>query len=410
MGFGMIASARSCPGLQEKGALSGGMNPALLASLVCSTGSFKGSIMSTATLARALVPLVIVGFVSVPAFAQEWGNKMVDKQEIKFGSVARLADTTFKIKVKNVYQEDIQITSVSTSCGCISWVEASQMPITLQSRQEKELTIRLDTVRHAGEKHVRAYLSFYEPTKRTSATVNIPVEGRIRADFEVRPSYVGFGPIDLGKSYIQRIGINYIGGRPDWSIIQAQTTNPHFTAQIVEKSRAGGSATYEAVVTVDATAPAGAIRDQLVLTTNEGFDSKISIPIEASVEADIVVTDVQFGSVAPGQSKSMNVIVRGKKPFKIEKVDHVTHEVRARATSDGLVSVADSAPASLTDAMTVKVPSTTGQVHTLTLTMTAPAEPGPFEEEFAITIEGRNQPVKFKAKGRIVGQEVTEVK
>ena len=285
--------------------------------------------MPNLAVTRLLVPLVIFAWSTMPVLAQDWGKKMFDRSEIKFGSVARLADTTIKIKVKNVFKEEIQVTNLSTSCGCISWVDAANLPISIPSNQERVLTIRLDTVRHAGDKHVTAYASLYEPGRGLSSSVSIPVEGRIRSDFEVRPSYVGFGPIDLGKSYTQRIGINYIGGRPDWKIIQAKTTNPHYTAQVVEKSRGGGSATYEAVVTIDASAPEGALRDQLILTTNEGYDANISIPIEAKIEADIVVTDAQFGAVTPGQPKSMTVIVRGKKPFKIEKVDHVVREMRS---------------------------------------------------------------------------------
>jgi hypothetical protein len=162
----------------------------------------------------------MVAWSSLPVLGQDWGRKMFDRTEIKFGSVARLAETTFKIKVKNIYKEDIQITSLSTSCGCISWQEASSLPLTVPSNQERVLTIKLDTVRHAGDKHVTAFASLYEPTRGLSSSVSIPVEGRIRSDFEVRPSYVGFGPIDLGKSYTQRIGINYIGGRPDWKSLR----------------------------------------------------------------------------------------------------------------------------------------------------------------------------------------------
>ena len=361
--------------------------------------------MAIQPVTRILVPLVVVACSAASVAAQDWGAKMFDRSEIKFGSVARLADTTFKVKVKNPYVEEIQITSLSTSCGCISWID--KPTISIPSKQERELTIRLDTVGHSGDKRVRAYVSLFVPAKGLSASVTIPVEGRIRSDFEVRPSYVGFGPIDLGKGYIQRIGITYLGGRPDWKIMEAKVNNPHLTARFVEKSRAGGSATYEATVEIDANAPLGVLRDQLIFTTNDAGDSSISIPIEAKVEADIVVTDVQFGTVAPGQIKSMTVIVRGKKPFKIEKVDHVITEVRAKPSEDGSLPVSVTSTVSLADAIVVKVPATTAPLHMLTITVTPPAEPGMFDEEFAIVIEGRRQPVTFKARGRIQPQDVS---
>ena len=361
--------------------------------------------MPVPSVTRILVPLFVVAWSAAPVAAQDWGTKMFDRTEIKFGSVGRLAETTFKVKVTNPYVEEIQITKLSTSCGCISWID--KLPISIPSKQERELTIRLDTIGHSGDKRVRAYVSLYEPTKQLSSTISIPVEGRIRTDFEVRPSHVGFGPIDLGKGYIQRIGINYVGGRPDWKITQVKVANPHLTAQIVEKSRAGGAATYEAIVEIDATTPLGVLRDQLIVTTNDVGDSTFSIPIEAKVEPDIVVADAQFGTVAPGQPKTMNVVVRGKKPFKIAKVDHVVREVRAKPALDGTLPPATSGTVSLSDAIAVKLPApATAPVQMLTLTVTPPEESGLFDEEFAIVIEGRPQPVTFKAKGRIQSQEV----
>lgn len=356
--------------------------------------------------ARIFVPLVVVASSVASVAAQDWGAKMVDKHEIMFGSVPRYSDTTFKVKVKNIFVEEIQITSLSTSCGCISWID-KQLPISIPSKEERELTIRLDTVGFQGDRKVRAFMSMREPSKGYTSQVSIPVEGRIRSDFEVRPSHVGFGPIDLGKSYIQRIGITYTGGRPDWKLLQAKVNNPYLTAQIVEKGRSGGTATYEANVTIAANAPAGTLRDQLILTTNDVGDSTITVPVEARIEPDIVVTDVQFGTVSPGQPKTAKVVVRGKKPFKIEKINHITSEVRAKPTEEGgvpaptTISLGDDAIAAKGGAETPTL------VHTLTVTLTPPAEAGMFDEEFAVIIEGRPQPVSFKAKGRIQAQEAS---
>ena len=373
----------------------------------------------------AVLPMLFTVFVAAvataPLPAQDWGDKMFDRTEVKFGNVARLADTTFKLKVTNRYKDPIQVTSLGVSCGCISWVD--QAPFTLASKEEREITLRLDTVRFTGDRNVRATVSLYEPAHGYSDSVTIPVTAHIRTDVEARPSYVGFGTIDLGKGYTQRIGINYVGGRGDWKINTAKVGNPHLTTQVVEKNRAGGTVNYEVLVVIDGSAPAGVLRDQLVLTTDEpGNNSVISIPIEARVEADIVVTDVQFGTVSPGEAKSMNVIVRGKKPFKIAEVSHVTREVRLKPADDSAPSKtapsattqagqASAAPvvtdglSSLSDeAFKIKCPDAAAVVHMVPLTLTPPAEPGLFEEEFVLKIDGRVQPVTFKAKGRIVDQ------
>jgi Protein of unknown function (DUF1573) len=64
---------------------------------------------------------VLFGFFTLtPLLAQDqdWGKKMLDKREVKFGSVAKNAEVTFKFTLKNIYQESIQVSGLSTSCGC----------------------------------------------------------------------------------------------------------------------------------------------------------------------------------------------------------------------------------------------------------------------------------------------------
>ena len=83
---------------------------------------------------------------------------MLDRPNIKFGDVARLAETTFDVTVKNPNVEEIRISSLTTSCGCISWTEKA--PISIPSLTERRLTIHLDTIRHVGDKGVDASARF----------------------------------------------------------------------------------------------------------------------------------------------------------------------------------------------------------------------------------------------------------
>jgi len=317
---------------------------------------------------------------------QNWGKKMFDKVDIKFGSVAKNSDVTFQFTLDNIFKEAIQVTNLSTSCGCISWQDKT--PITIQSGQKQVLTIRLDTVRHQGDKHVKAFVSLLEPTRGSTAIVTIPVEGRIRQDVVLNMNNLNFGVVDLGRAMEHRLNVSYSGGRPDWKITEAKVSNPHLTTKIVEKSRNGGTVNYDVVVTLAGNAPAGKLRDQMLIVTNEVGDTGYAAGVEATVEPDIVVSDVQFGQLVAGQSKTQTVVVRAKKPFKIEKI--------GRNKQD--------------DVFKVKSSDADLMVHTLSLTCTPTEQDGLFEEVFSLTISGREQPVTFKAKGRVAGQSVTVAK
>lgn len=157
---------------------------------------------------------------------------------------------------------------------------------------------------------------------------------------------------------------------------------------ITEKSRSGGSAIYEVTVTLDGNAPASKLHDRMLLVSNDANDSEHTVTIDAQVEPEIVVADAQFGPVQPGHTKTVNVVVRGRKPFKIEKIE--------RKKQDEMFKV--------------KAPENVSHVHTIPITLNPTVEHGLFEEEFTLTIAGRPEPVTFKAKGRVMDQTVTVTK
>src|SRR5688572_14586022 len=98
--------------------------------------------MSVTVAFRPLCALLLVALAVAPASAQdpEWGAKMLDRTDMKFGSVAKGADAAVRVLVKNVYKEDISITSLTTGCGCVSWDEKN-LPIVVPSGKSQYLTL-----------------------------------------------------------------------------------------------------------------------------------------------------------------------------------------------------------------------------------------------------------------------------
>src|SRR5262245_45815601 len=52
--------------------------------------------------------------------AQEWAEKMFNKTDHDFGTVARGADTVYRFEITNIYKQDMHVTGVRSSCGCTS--------------------------------------------------------------------------------------------------------------------------------------------------------------------------------------------------------------------------------------------------------------------------------------------------
>src|ERR1700722_18745958 len=54
----------------------------------------------------------------VVADPNDWAKAMFDSTSHDFGVVARGAEVVHRFRVKNLYKEDVQISTVTTSCGC----------------------------------------------------------------------------------------------------------------------------------------------------------------------------------------------------------------------------------------------------------------------------------------------------
>lgn len=342
----------------------------------------------------ALVFGTVICLVQGAAHGQDpyWGNKMFEITDIKFGSVAKGADSFVPVKVKNVYKEDIQITNLTTGCGCVSWDEMKtnppQLPLVIPSGQTRLITLRLNTIQFDGERKSNAKVMLLDPVHSASATVEFPVTAYIRRDVVITPGAVHFGTVDQGTSVERKVDVNY-AGRDDWRLTQVKATNPNVAVTLREAGRGNGLVKYELLFSLKPQAPLGVLRDQVIVMTDDVNNPQISIMVEGTIETDVAITDIQFGTMTPGQSKPVNLIIRGKKPIKIDEL------FRERKESSKIED----------ESFKVKLDTVTAKpVHVLPITFTAPDITGAFEEEFIVKIAGRPQPLSFKARGRVVEQ------
>ena len=70
------------------------------------------------------------------------------------------------------------------------------------------------------------------------------------------------------------------------------------------------------------TAPAGYLRDHVVLVTNDSRSPQMPVLVEGEVQPDVSVSlgSLFFGVLRPGDKVTKEVVVRSKKPFRIKAV------------------------------------------------------------------------------------------
>jgi hypothetical protein len=315
----------------------------------------------------------------VAADPNDWAKAMFDSTSHDFGIVARGADVVHKFRVKNLYKEDIQISNVTTSCGCTA-PQFDNTPV--KTGGETYVTISMDTLKFQHLKTSTVTVQFAQPR---FAEVKIPVQVYIRSDVVLTPGSINFGALGIGAKADRSVEIAY-AGRDDWKIDKVVTGDPNVQAKAVETARTGGQVNYRLDVSLLPTAPVGLLRKQMTLVTNDAQGNQIPVLVQARVEPDITVTPsaVQLGTVAPGTETMRTVLLRStnNKPFVIESVECNSNLQAFRMPPLGK----EAKP-----------------LHVISLAFTAPNQLGAFTEKFIVTIEGRQNPVEFSAQGTIEG-------
>ena len=305
---------------------------------------------------------------------QDWAAKMFEKTSHDFGVVARGSDVSYRLKLKNKYKEDVHIHDVRTTCGC-SAGEPSQT--TLKSLEEAYVEIKMDTRKFMRRKDSNVIVTFDAPLYQE---VTIPITAYIRTDVVVEPGSAQFGAVDQETGSEQTLTVAY-AGREDWKIKSVKTGHEFLSAAVKETTRESGRVDYDVVMTLKPGAPAGMLRQFVTLVTDDAENPDVPILVEAQVKPDIEVKPsvISLGTMSPKQSKTVQVVLQGKKPFKIESV--TCQKVK--------------------DVFEVRLPSKEAKVQVIPLTVTAPEEPGTLDEQLSVTIDGRKQPVTFRAYGKI---------
>ena len=312
-------------------------------------------------LQRAFVMLAAViaaSATSQPALAQEWAKKMFSVTSHNFGTVARGSKTEYRFVFRNLYEEDIHVSGVRTSCGCTSPSITQKL---LKTHETSEVVATFNTRTFLGQHGATLTVTFDKPF---SAEVQLRVAGNIRGDVTFEPSSVNLGNVDLGRGAEQRVRVTHVGSTP-WEITDVRSANANFEVLLSKPRHTGNQSIYDLTLRLRPDAPAGYINDQLILVTNDPSAAQIPMDVEGRVVAEVTVSPqlLALGNVSPGGSVTKNIVVRANRPFCVTGI----------ICSDGCLSC----PAKETPA----------KVHILPVTFQAGDASGRIERQLTITTD-----------------------
>ncbi len=269
--------------------------------------------------------------------AQTWAEKMFAKRTHDFGTVAAGADVEHRFEVTNLYKETMRIAGVRSSCGCTTPTIEND---TLEAHEKGYVVAKFNTRSFRGHRGATVTVTIEGVEKPFRAEVRLRVDGNIRGDVQFRPGSAKFQKVDQGTVHERTVAVTY-AGRPDWQVVDVRSDSERFEVEMTETTRGGGLVSYDFLIRLKQDAPAGYFSDQLVLVTNDSRNQRIPLDVEGNIVAEISVKPQRLvlGEVRSGQQISKNLVVTGKKPFKIMAVECEDGCFSFKPTSDAAKKV-----------------------------------------------------------------------
>ena len=177
-----------------------------------------------------------------------------------------------------------------------------------------------DTMKFRGEKAATVTVGVNKMGSFNEyGEVQFSVKGKIRKDVVLSPGSISFDNVLASTSAQKKVVMKY-AGNPLWQILRVESTNPNISAEVKELKREGGRITYELLVNLSESQPAGAIADELYVITNDKAVNKMPVSIVGHVTPELEAAPVRLGVVKQGSKVEKRFVVRGQQPFSISEI------------------------------------------------------------------------------------------
>lgn len=306
----------------------------------------------------ALFALALAAQAAPTQQPREWADKLFAESSLShdFGNVPRGAVLSYHFTMTNIYAVPLTITGTRVSCGC---VEAKPSKQVLQPKEKGSIDITMDARRFTGPKSVSIFVSV---GPQFTSTATLTVSANSRADVVFNPGEISFGVVSGGQTPSQTIDVEYAGVL-DWRVKGIAEYTAPLDITIKEIYREPGRVGYRLQVTLRASAPAGSLKHEIQLQTNDPASPLVPVFVEAVVQAplSVVPSVVKLPSVKVGQETTAKILVNGTgdKEFRITGID------------------------GLPDGITADIPPNPARVHRITL-ICKRTQPGDFKGDLKV--------------------------
>jgi hypothetical protein len=252
------------------------------------------------------------------AGAASWADGLFDTKAHDFGPVPRGGKFRHDFLLTNRRAESVTILNVRASCGCTT---ARASALQVNPGQSAKIEAEMDTRNFVGPKATVVYVSLMTATGK-EAEVRLGLSSNILSDVVLNPGMIDFGAVVRGQAPEQVLTIDRVGSA-GWRVERMVTASRILRGQLVETTRDQDSVQYKLTVSLGPDAPAGLIRDEIRLLTNDPETANIPIPVTAAIRGELAASPgvLALGRVASAGAVQGRFLVRASKPFGIVAIE-----------------------------------------------------------------------------------------
>lgn len=266
-------------------------------------------------IASGLPPLSVQSATGQTSGSENWAEKMFKTTSHDFRTVGRGAKCEYHFDFTNLYQEDIHVAAVRSSCGCTTPTLTSD---TLKTHQQASVVATFNTSTFVGQKSAVITVVIDQPYY---AEVQLKVSGFIRTDITFDPPEVAFGEIAAGTGTQQDIVVTHTGNS-NWQITDVRSHCDDLEVQLGAPTKSPGMVRYRMRVNVLKSMAEGDVRERLTLISNDANFPTTEMSVNGRIRPSLSVSPsaVSFGTAKPGETVEKRLVIRGDEPFEITDV------------------------------------------------------------------------------------------
>ncbi len=294
--------------------------------------------MDRRKLLAAWAVLAMVSGLAPRARAGNWAEAMFAESAHDFGPVPRGAVVRHPFVFTNRTADPVTVLNVRASCGCTTG-KASTNPIA--PGQSGVVEAELDTRNFNGKKSTRLFVTLVTAQGR-EAEARLGVSCTILSDIVLNPGTLDFGAVARGSSPKLVLTIDRVGA-PQWKATRMVSASRAVEASLVETARTATTVAYALTVAIKPDAPAGPLRDEIRILTNDPESPNVPVLVLAQIrDGGLTATPplLALGRPTPAAGAQGRILVRGPQPFAILGVEGAGDGFQATAAGTGTARAA----------------------------------------------------------------------